>query len=225
MLIQLVGLPGTGKTSVICTLAARFPEFFIPRPAPQRRISELFASRPLWTMSMVLRLGPFFGARLADGFGGLSGSDRLLPLAPLIDSLVDYRENAARCPGDRVWMLDEFTYQKALSAFGYSAKAPSAWWIERYLEATRTYRALPVFLKCPPEVARHRARQRPGGYPHRLQKMTEAERRRVLSVQQEIMQMLEDRSPDAIRVTAEGSEREVAEAVARGVQAMMDDAP
>jgi thymidylate kinase len=225
MFIQFVGLPGAGKTSAIYTLAARFPELFVRRPAPQRRMSELFGRRPLWTISMLLRLGPFFGARLPDGFGRLSRSDRLLPLATLIDSLVDYRENAARCPGDRVWMLDEFTYQKALSAFGYSAEVPSAWWIEQYLGATRIYRALPVFLECPPEVARHRAQQRPGGYPDRLQRMTDAERRRVFSVQQEIIQMLEDRSPDAIRVTAEGSEREVAEAVARGVQAMMDDAP
>ncbi len=184
MFVQLVGLPGCGKSTLAAALERIEPR--VRRvPVTYERLGVLARTAPARTLPLCLRLAPFASRALLERSEGMTLASRLAPMPTLVNLLLVYERTQAA--DDRVELFDEFVYQRILGYLGSFDRPPPARWTRAFVASLRRYEALPVFISVEPAVALARAGQRAEGLPRRLAGLGRSARERVFRNQEEVM--------------------------------------
>ncbi|MDD9936590.1 MAG: hypothetical protein OXT09_23465 [Myxococcales bacterium] len=187
MFVQLVGLPGCGKSTLAAALERIEPR--VRRvPVTYRRLGTLARTAPARTLPLCLRLAPFASRALLERSEGMTLAARLAPMPTLVNLLLVY-ERTQTVDG-RVELFDEFVYQRILGYLGSFDRLPPARWTRAFVASLRRYEALPIFITADPELALSRAEQRAEGLPRRLAGLSRSGRERVFRNQEAVMGVL-----------------------------------
>ena len=220
MFIQLVGLPGSGKSAITAALAAHGPDYR-QVPVVYRRVGELLVSRPLMTIGKCLVIGRFVPRALAAHHSALGPADRMAPLATLINLLVLYEDIAkgrwrdpASATPEPAGVFDEFVYQRAVGFLGTLSKPPSTGSVHAFVRCFWRYPAVPVFIEADADLALARASARPDGLPRRLVALDESIRRELYLRQAQVIEVLLALHERPIVVRNDGSPAEAAASIA-----------
>lgn len=218
MLIELVGVPGAGKSTVAEQLVAACPGEFARVEVTYRPIVQRVCSRPLATAALVPCASRFVAAALTRGDLGLSPRVRLAPVPPLVNQLLAYRDwtRHATAGGGRrpIGVFDEFVLQRVLSVFGYAATPPTRAEVARVVRGFRGFPTLAVFLDVAPDEAAARADRRTEGVPPRMRALGTHERAAVVACHRVVFDLLRELVPGAVVVDAAQSPSLIASVIA-----------
>ena len=201
MFVELIGLSGSGKSTVELLLHNR-TDNGIERVAPcQRRLHQWLMKEPLQSVRSLALLAPHCAYALlrSDGPTGLAA--RYAPTSSLLNLLSAYEQCRADISGARIKLFDEFVLQRALSLFAFAEVMPPWLPVSSYLRRVhRRYPALPVFIEVDAGQALAQARLRPGGLAERYASLEPAAVDRIYAVQVNFMKALAESLPAAVRV-------------------------
>ena len=214
MFIQLLGLPGSGKTTVARVLARDYSERFASARFDPLTTKQLLLCHPAFVARSVLRLTPSLGPSLVEPNAMLGWRDRALPVVTLMNLLLAYEQLRRRPHDGRLVVFDEFVHQRALGIFGFGLEQPAIESVRRFLDALSPYRVPCVLLDVKPEVAYERASSRAEGVPRRLGRVDATQRLAVLRVQQRVLDHLVSLEPPSLVVHDAQTPSSAAEQVA-----------
>ena len=205
MFVQLVGLPGAGKTTIAMRLAQLYPERFASLAIDHETLPRLLWSRPIATLATLVTLTPIFSHAILAVRAPLGLRERLVPAFSLLKSLLALqRLRREGTDSEKIWLVDGFVYQLALSSLGYSTKAPPRRLLKGFLRILRSDFVLPIFIATEAREAMERARTRPEGFPERLAALDQATVQTIYARQAALLQELRALTPRALWVENQG---------------------
>lgn len=184
MIVELAGLPGSGKTwqrnRLLSVLAAADQPAQVARrlrdlasgagpPAPESA-HHVTRSPSLWLGSWLRYPRVLVAALPAVARSPRSWSQKTFALRLLGLTLDDYRFLEENGDGDRVVLFDEGLVQRAFTMFVDRDGAPRATDVDRYLEAMPRPDVV-IFLAADPQRCLARLQARPAGLPRRFQQI------------------------------------------------------
>ena len=219
MFVQLVSLPGAGKTTLAARLEESNPARFERVEVAYRPFFSLLRALPLDTLASFARVAPFVAHSLVGRASLVDLNSRLQPISTLVNLLVIYRR-ADCATGAKLHVLDEFVCQRALGLFGYSREAPSRRVLDVYFGLLRPFAALPVFVHVAPEEALMRAQSRSAGLPERMRGLTASQVRSLYHRQSDLMHAFAEIYPRAMHVDAGGEIEDAVRALRSQLEAL-----
>ncbi len=205
MLAQLVGLPGSGKSTLAARLEELDPDRFGRVTVEPQTIPALLARRPLGTLAVLARLSPFIVYTLLAARSPLGWRDRFLPVTGLLNLLLAHRQlRREAADASKVYLYDEFVYQRALSLFGTSTRLPPRIVLRAFLSVLRRAFVLPIFVAADAAEARRRATDRAAGLPQRLAGLEPDIVEKIYANQAALLGELRALSPRALRIDTRG---------------------
>ena len=220
MFAQLVGIPGSGKSSVAARLAAQHPDCVAHVVVHHERVGRLLWRHPRTTLAALLNWVPVVVIALFAKGSVAARSDRLAPLSALLNLMVRYRQLERRQPTTRrILLFDEFVEQRILGIFAHSTGPVSRATLRWTLFWLRRYEATPIYLAIDAGEAQKRVEQREEGWPPRWDRLDPSVRSDILERQQTALSDLYLFSPGGYWIGCEGGIDEVAERVLAALDA------
>ncbi|RYM33462.1 hypothetical protein ERX46_11010 [Brumimicrobium glaciale] len=191
MHIQFVGLPASGKTTIVDELINKYPDSFIRGRKRYKSISKLLLSNPvlfiksIWSARSVLWISICSVQR-----SKVSNKNKVLAILGLILNLSNYKSSLLSSKKHNFIILwDELILQRTLSIFAYSEKLANDKSIKKFVKWSSSHcQTTPILVSLNLEIQLKRLLER--GVPKRMIKMDTSTIMKVSLVQHETLKKI-----------------------------------
>jgi shikimate kinase len=191
MQLQFLGLPGSGKTTIVDALIHKYPDRFIRGEKRYNSISKLLISNPkLFLKSVWLSKSVLWILILSVRHSKIKSKDKIIAIFGLWLNISNYKNSINKThKSDRIIIWDELTLQRTLSIFAYSGQLANENHIVKFIKwSVKHCNAFPVVVNLNIETQNKRLFER--GVPKRMQAMTSSTISEVINSQNECLKLI-----------------------------------
>ncbi len=208
MQIQLIGVPASGKSTLINGLLKRHPDIYVTGEKKYTSFKKVLIREPflvIKTFWLCLPILPLCVLSLIKSDVGIVS--KITAIVGLFLNLANYISmNKYYNQQNRVILWDELILQRALSIFAYSTIQPRKKNILKFvLWAKKVCSCVPVFIICESQSQERLVNR---GVPVRMKNLSNETIQGIMNTQKKVVNMILQCSPGAIIVNSELTQEE-----------------
>lgn len=204
MHVEFIGIPSSGKSTIIKSLASTYPDKYVLAEKKHISIRTLLLNNPLLSLSVLIKIMPIASVCIKAAMtSDVKSKSKMLSLIGVFLNLANYLDKNQNKSVKKIILWDELLHQRALSVFAYSTNTARNSDIQNYVRwAEKTTSTTVVGLEVLTNI-KERLFQR--GLPTRFKEFNDVTIMKIIDTQLVTAEMIFSESTTCFRLTAEGN--------------------
>ncbi len=209
MHVQFVGVPGTGKSTIVNDLLEDSPDKYIQGEKVYTSFTTMLLNNPILALRSILLTIPILPlcVKFLNKSARLPGN-RHIAIFGLVVNIGNFllAKNGVKFQ-NKIVVWDELIYQRALSIFTYSNVAPKNSVIIRYIKwATQKFDLITIFVLCDFNINIERLIER--GVPDRMKFIEPEQLMQIIKNQEQVVLLMKQNIKEPKVINSERSVQE-----------------